>query len=538
MAKLAIKSENQSQLMVLPPSYDELVPANHPVRVVNGIVDLIDMGDILKTYKGGGNSCFNPRTMLKVLIFAYLNNIHSSRRIERQLRENVLYMWLSGGTRPDFRTINMFRSKRLKGGIESVFVQVVELLHKHGFVTLDVQYIDGTKIESVANKYTFVWKKSVKGYDAKLKAKTHALLEQIEGRIDFDKVDAEPPCESADDFQSRVDMIKEELENRNASKKERKAVERIESKNIQKMREYEEKLSKMENRNSYSKTDQDATFMRMKEDAMKNGQLKPGYNVQISTENQFITHYAVYQRPTDTMTLIPYLELFEKRYGLRSGTVVADSGYGSEQNYEWMFNAGMTPYVKYNYFHKEQKAKYRNNPFLSANFYHNAAGNYYVCPMGQHMEFLRTERRKSDAGYISTVSIYKAGRCAGCPLRSSCHKSKNDRRIEVNHNLNRYKGMARELLNSEEGLYHRGKRPVEPEAVFGHIKECGNFRRFRLKGLTGAEIEFGLKAIAHNMRKLAKIGFHALFFDVFCVKGVVLVVNRKPYRYGEVKLVA
>ena len=103
----------------------------------------------------------------------------------------------------------------------------------------------------------------------------------------------------------------------------------------------------------------------------------------------------------------------------------------------------MNPYVKYNYFHKEQKAKYRNNPFISANFYHNAAGNYYVCPMGQHMEFLRTERRKSDAGYISTVSIYKAVRCAGCPLRRSCHKSTSDRRIEVNHMINRYKGTQR-----------------------------------------------------------------------------------------------
>ena len=131
MAKLAIKSENQSQLMLLPPSYGELVPTDHPVRVINSIIDRIDITDILKTYKGGGNSCFNPKTMLKLLIFAYLNNIHSSRKIEQQLKENVLYMWLGGCIRPDFRTINLFRSKRLKDSFSGIFTQVVELLHEY-----------------------------------------------------------------------------------------------------------------------------------------------------------------------------------------------------------------------------------------------------------------------------------------------------------------------------------------------------------------------------------------------------------------------
>ena len=141
----------------------------------------------------------------------------------------------------------------------------------------------------------------------------------------------------------------------------------------------------------------------------------PGYNIQIATENQFITHYNIYQRPTDILTLIPFLEQFKARYNRQSSIIVADSGYGSEQNYEWMFNAGITPFVKYNYFHKEQKRAYKNNPFLSANFYYNPVDNYYVCPMGQHLEFIRKEKRKTDAGYISTVSIYKAEKLKKCP---------------------------------------------------------------------------------------------------------------------------
>lgn len=213
------------------------------------------------------------------------------------------------------------------------------------------------------------------------------------------------------------------------------------------MDKYARDLAIMEDRNSYSKTDHDATFMRMKENAMLNGQLKPGYNVQISTENQFIT----YQRPGDTLTLIPYMETFKDRYGKQSSVIVADSGYGSEQNYKYMFGENLTPYVKYNMFHKEQKRKYRNNPFLPANMYYNRKQNYYVCPMGQHLEFIRQERRVSESGYESTLSLYPDWRCSGCPLRGGCHKSKRNRQIEVNHHLNALEQAAYDLLMSEAG---------------------------------------------------------------------------------------
>ena len=242
--------------------------------------------------------------------------------------------------------------------------------------------------------------------------------------------------------------------------------------------------------------------MRMKEDAMKNGQLKPAYNIQIATENQFITNYAVYHRPTDTLTLIPFLESFEKRYGRQSRVVVADLGYGTEQNYEYLFGHNLLPYVKYNIFHQEQKRRYKKNAFLVQNLFYNPKGNYYVCPMGQHLSFIREEKRKSDEGYISHVSIYRAAKCMGCPLRGLCNKAKGNRQIEVNHTLNRYKEKIRYLLSSEEGIFHRKKRPIEPEAVFVDIKEAGKFRRLRLRGVTGASIEFGLKAIAHNIKKI------------------------------------
>ena len=516
MAKLAIKSDNRKQNLLLPPSLDELVPENHMVRVVDAVIDRLDISDILSTYRGGGNSAFNPKMMLKVLVFAYLSNVYSSRRIEELLKRDIYFMWLAGMKRPDFRTINYYRGKRLKEGFDAVFTQVVRLLHEEGFVSLKVQYIDGTKIESVANKYTFVWRGSVEKYDARLKAKTEALLRQIEQNHAIENQENPAPEElTAEEVAERVERIREKVDADNLSKEERKALKQIETDSVPRMNRYKEQLETMGSRNSYSKTDPDATFMRMKEDAMLNGQLKPGYNVQISTENQFITNFGIYQRPTDTLTMISYLESFKARYGMQSEEIVADSGYGSEENYEYMFSNGMTPYVKYNMFHVEQRRGYRNNPFRVSNLFYNPDDDFYVCPMGQKLKFIRQGKRYTASGYQQTVSVYRASRCEGCPLRGQCHKSKRDRQIEVNHTLDDYKARARELLTSEQGIKHRSNRPIEPEAVFGQIKECGRFRRLRLKGLTGAKIDFGLKALAHNLRKLAQSWAKSSFFDKF-----------------------
>lgn len=530
MAKLAIKSDNRKQNLLLPPSLDELVPENHMVRVVDAVIDRLDISDILSTYRGGGNSAFNPKMMLKVLVFAYLSNVYSSRRIEELLRRDIYFMWLAGMKRPDFRTINYYRGKRLKEGFDTVFTQVVRLLHEEGFVSLKVQYIDGTKIESVANKYTFVWRGSVEKYDARLKAKTEALLRQIEQNHAIENQENPVPEElTAEEVTKRVERIKEKVDADNLGKEERKALKQIETDSVPRMNRYREQLETMGSRNSYSKTDPDATFMRMKEDAMLNGQLKPGYNIQISTENQFITNFGIYQRPTDTLTMISYLESFKARYGMQSEEIVADSGYGSEENYEYMFSNGMTPYVKYNMFHVEQRRGYRNNPFRVSNLFYNPDDDFYVCPMGQKLKFIRQEKRYTASGYQQTVSVYRAGRCEGCPLRGQCHKSKRDRQIEVNHTLDDYKARARELLTSEQGIKHRSNRPIEPEAVFGQIKECGRFRRLRLKGLTGAKIDFGLKALAHNLRKLAQAWAKSSFFDKFLSSGTAKQLYTSPY---------
>ena len=502
MAKIVYKSYNPNDNLLLPPCLGDYLPENHKARVVSAIIDRLDISEIEKGYKGGGTSSYNPRMLLKVIVYAYLNNVYSGRQMEKLLVENIAYMWLSGMQRPDFRTINIFRSKRLAGKFDGIFTQIVRLLNEEGLVSLKVQYIDGTKIESAANKYTFVWKGSTEKNKARLEAGVKSVLETAEKALNIENADEEQEL-TADDMARRAENILNKMDGEGISdRKMRKAVEKVRTEKAPKMRGYEEKLEILGNRNSYSKTDSDATFMRMKEDAMNNGQTKPGYNIQISTENQYITNYGIFWRPTDQGTLIPFLESFKERYGRQSGEVCADSGYGSEQNYEYMFGEGITPYVKYNMFHAEDKRKRRENPFLVPNLYYNAEEDYYVCPMGQHMEHTADVTVVSDLGYESRISKYRAQNCTGCPLRGLCYKGAADRRvIEVNHKNNAYRTEVKRLLTSERGLYHRSNRPIEPEAVFGDIKFNHGFKRFRLKSNDKVKVEFGLVALAHNLRK-------------------------------------
>jgi transposase len=507
--KVQFKALPSKSPVLFPENIFDKIPQNHPVRLVDEVVDSLDIDHIIKQYKGGGTTSFHPRMMIKVLFYAYLSNVYSCRKIEKALQENIHFMWLSRNSLPDYRTINYFRGKRLKGHIQKLFADVVRLLHELQYVSLNVQYIDGTKIESASNRYSFVWKGSVEKNKAKLETKIQSVLCDIESQIkqdqsDLNKDQTPKPIDSKELKAKVTQLNKAIMERKDVSKQTAKSFKKLEEEHLPRLEKYDQQLETLGNRNSYSKTDEDATFMRLKNDHMQNGQLKPAYNTQISTEEQFITHYSIHQTPGDTTTLEKHLDSFEQQYHIQSKEVVADAGYGSEQNYEMMEEKGITAYVKYNYFHKEQKRTQKNNPFLVQNLYYNEQNDFFVCPMGQRIKHVGKGKRISSNGYEAEVHYYQAARCEGCPMRGMCHKAKGNKRIEVNHNLNRHKQKARETLHSEKGLYHRSKRPIEVEAVFGQMKSNNKFTRFTLKSLEGVDIEFGLMALAHNLRKLAK----------------------------------
>lgn len=510
--KLHFRPYNPKQTLLFPERLDKDIADHDPVRVIDSVIDELKLGLFKKLYKETGRCPYHPKMMLKVILYGYMNNLYSCRKIESALKRDVHFIWLAGYEQPDHNTINRFRN-RVKEEINEVFTQLVLLLAAKGYISLDVEYIDGTKIESKANKYTFVWRKTTETNRTKLIEKIKMLLGQIDECIAQENVnEPEPQSITPTELRTLADELNATLkESKPATKEERKAINEKKKQikqlkeHADKLAEYDDKIEKLGDRNSYSKTDEDATFMRMKEDAMNNGQTKPGYNLQISAENQFITDFALFPNPTDTLTMIPFFHSFHERYGHLPSVAVADSGYGSEENYRFMEESGIDAYVKYNRFHIEHRPRYSPNPFHSDNFYHNEKEDYYVCPMGQHMERIGTRHCKTASGYISENARYRAQNCEGCPLRCLCYKSKKPQRvIEVNHRLKEYKRKAAERLTSEEGLRHRGRRCIEPEAVFGQMKANMNYKRFRHMGKDKVTMDFTFFAIAFNVKKMAQ----------------------------------
>ena len=500
------KDYHRDQLMLLPPSLDELIGDHHPVRLVNSVIDKVNTEALERKYKGGGSSSYHPKMLLKVLVYGYLSNVYSSRKLEAALQENIHFMWISGMSRPDHNTLARFRSERLKDDLKVIFAQVVELLVEEGMVSIKELYTDGTKIEANANRYSFVWGKAIKTSKERIGRQLEELWEYTQKlaeeelstapEVDFKAIDANKVEETV----ARIDRA---LSGKQVSKKVRQKLNYAKKNWPGKLREYEQKQAILQDRNSYSKTDQCATFMRMKDDHMLNGQLKPAYNWQVSTSSQFIVNTTLHQTTTDTQTLKPHLEQFKQLYKTKPEAICADAGYGSEENYAYLQEEQIGAYVKYNYFHKEQSRKWQQDPFRSENFHYDGQSDKLYCPMGQPMDKIGEQKRQTTTGFEQTHSLYRAKNCGGCPLRPQCHKADGNRTVQINHALRKLKERARENLLSGEGLRHRAQRPADVEATFGIIKHNKGFKRFNLRGLEKVEIETLLISIAHNIYKMA-----------------------------------
>ncbi|HOP31613.1 MAG TPA: IS1182 family transposase [Spirochaetota bacterium] len=505
------KEYNQDQMWLFPPSIDELIPQNHIVRTVNTAINGMDLSHILRSYKGGGTSSYHPQMLLKVLIYAYTQKIYSSRNIAKALRENINFMWISGNNRPDFRTINRFRSIILKENIEKIFSSVLELLFEKGFVKFENYFLDGTKIEANANKYTFVWGKSTKHYKERLQKQVSELLDKIDvindkenkeyGDSDLEEL-GEGVEVTAEDLEKTIRRINEGLSENETDDEVEQDLKKMEKEMLPRLKKYEDYEKILGKRNSFSKTDHDATFMRMKDDPMKNGHLKAGYNVQIGTENQFILGYSIHQKPGDTTTFIPHMNKLEEMAGKLPENIIADAGYGSEENYAFIESHNLGNYVKYPNFHREQRRKFREEIFRVENLPYDPASDEFTCPAGKKLRYTDDKVRITDNGYIQKNRIYTSEDCRWCRKRKACHKSRHNRRIEINPTLIGFKKKVSANLKSEQGLLLRSKRPVEVESVFGHIKHNRGFKKFMLRGIDNVSTEWGLISIAHNLFKM------------------------------------
>ncbi|GHU82838.1 transposase [Spirochaetia bacterium] len=506
--KIVYKSYEQDQAYLIPPSAEELIPENHLVRLVSEVVDEMGIAQILMKYRvGGGASRYHPAMMTKLFVYGYMTKVCSSRMLAKAVRENVMFMWLAGGQRPDFRTLNEFRGKILKEVMEEIFVTAVKMLKAKGYIKLEHYFVDGTKIESASGRYTFVWKKSVEKNDKKLDEKLRAYIRMADdiwedenqeyGKGDLEELGGKEGYTSKD-VKELAGILRERIEHLEAAgeeegkKKLKRDLKVVETDYLVRKKKYEKVKRICGKRNSYSKTDPDATFMRMKEDHMGNGQLKPGYNVQIGTENGFVTGYDIFPNPTDTRTLKPHLKRQKKRFGMSPKAVIADAGYGSEENYQYLENRKSAAVIKYAMFQKEQTRKWKADIWKVDNWRYDAEGKYYVCPNGKHLTFRETRKRRTDAGYPITIEKYECESCKYCRMKKLCTKAKGNRRIERNENWLRLRAQARKTLEEEPYRTLRKQRAVEVETVFGQIKGNQGFRRFLLRGTAKVSAEWGL----------------------------------------------
>lgn len=513
-----------NQAALLPPSYEEVIPPNHLVRVVNEAVEKADVSALLAQYKGGGTSSYHPKMLLKVLVYAYAERIYSSRRIAKALRENIHFMWMSGENRPDFRTINDFRGSRMKGVIEKVFTAVLEYLVETGHVKLEHYFLDGTKIEADANKHKLVWAKRRENYHRRVQEQIKELLEQIE------RANAEEQDEYRDDdleelggsgrddvhserLKKKIDELNQRLRDQTRSKKDsrsaHKAMKKLAEDCLVRLEKYEQQEEMLKGRSSYSKTDPDASCMRMKEDrGAEKPWPKPAYNVQMGTENQFVVGFSVHGRAGDTACFIPHLEGVRTHLGRLPQNVVTDAGYGSEENYAYLGQHSLGNFVKYNTFyqdthHYRKPEIIRKHQFRAEIFGYDSDKDEFICPAHHRLRFQYASRYTTDNGYVTERRHYECDRCSQCPFKPQCTKAKGNRKIKISFRLLEYRYQARANLTSERGQRLRAKRSTEVETVFGLIKQNLAFRRFHLRGLEKVKTEWGLVSIAHNMRKLA-----------------------------------
>ncbi len=550
-SKPKFKEYNQGQIRLLPLNIEEMIPEKHLVRVVNATIEKLNISVLIETYKGGGSSAYHPIMMIKILLYAYCMKIYSSRSIEKELKENINYMWVSGNNKPDFRTINNFRSGRLKDVIEDLFGSMLIMLVEGKYIDLKKYFVDGTKLHADANKNSYVWKSNTGRYKEGIQKKVKELFKQIDAiNITEDKEYGEKNLEelgeqseiSSEQIKQTVEKLKKVLEEKqeeqkvksiqkkksteknegndnngqNESKKHDGNVECSEEMNSQKLKELKQvvkqiekavpKLSKYESqeqilgeRKSYSKTDQDATFFRM-----KNGELLAGYNVIIGTENQIIVNYSIHQKSSESDQFISHMGKYYQYYNAYPELVVGDATYGNEENYTFLENKTIESYLKYNTFHYEKTKGYLENKFQRENFSYDKQTDSYECPNGNKLIFKEEIQKKTLTGFEQTARVYKSESCKGCKFKRECKKKcRGNKKITVNNNNDRLRAQARANLTSEKGIELRKQRNVDVETCFGDIKYNQNYRRFRLRGQQKVNIEFGLLSMAHNIRKIA-----------------------------------
>ena len=501
----------------LPLDIDYMIPVNDSVRLLSQFIEEMDLKDLYSTYSRIRENQVSPRTLLKIMIYGYMNRLYSSRDIENACHRDINFMFLlEGASAPDHSTFARFRSIHFAPCAEKILAKMTNFLYDIGEISGESIFIDGTKIEAYANKYTFVWKKAITKNMAKLLIKIADLVQECEElygiRLVYKNV---VKMKHVKKLRKKLYAIKklEGIEFVHGCGKRKsplqKSIEKLEE-YLSKFKEYNKKVYTCGSRNSYSKTDVDATFMRMKEDAMKNGQLKPAYNVQHGVDAEYISWLTVGPQPTDTTTLIPFLKSMEENLNFKYLKIVADSGYESEENYSFIEENKQLAFIKPANYEISKTRKFKNDISKIDNMIYDAENDCYTCRNGKHLKVAGTKIKKSKTGYKSEKTIYISEDCSNCPHKSKCIKGNNSKtpleertkKFETSKKFNHQRKEDLERIITDEGCLLRMNRSIQAEGSFAQVKQDMNFRRFMCRGQKNVLAESILLAMAHNINKL------------------------------------
>jgi transposase len=500
-------SKNGSCIQLALPIFTEtLIPVDDSVRLIDQVLEEINYRELYLTYSSEGrNPAVSPKTLFKIMVYAYSQHIYSSREIEKACKLNLAFIYLLKGEKaPDHSTIARFRREHLTSCVEGLLTQLVKLLAEADEIHFENLFIDGTKIEANANKYTFVWKGFIEKSEAKLQEKATKYLMK---ELGFTKLPEYISAEYLQKVLSDLVLIADHQDTKfvyGSGKRKTDIQRQIETIEDFKTRQdkYEEARSTFKGRNSYSKTDKDATFMHMKEDYMRNGQLKPGYNIQAAVESEYIVGIDVSAERSDTRTLIPFLEKLEANYGRRFDNLIADAGYESEENYDYLNRKDITPYIKPSNYEYSKTRKFQKEMEFRLAMKYDETKDEYTCKGGRNLSFVSTQTKKGFSGYTSIAKIYRCESCEGCPYYGKCYKGNYSKKIQVSERFDYFREESRKNIVSEKGIQLRINRSIQAEGVFGITKQDYGFKRFLMRGAENVRTEYLILAIAFDLNKL------------------------------------
>lgn len=530
MADPIFKKYDPNQPTFLPPSLDELLADNHMVRFVNHVIDQMDLDPIMETYQGGGTSSYHPQMMLKILIFGYVERIHSCRAIAKAVREQIPFMWLAAGHCPDFRTINHFRKHRLpEGGIKGVFTQVVQMLVELGLVDLTDYTVDGTTLEANARRHSAVWAKNTARYKQLAIERIEEYFDQIQQLADLEAdqwateqapEEEHAPRWTASDVQQAARQAEQALNRREKQleqaesqgkndedsdgktmKKQRKDLAKARTRlrwitdtEHPKLTRYEAQKQILGDRNSYSLTDPDATFMRLKDQSPFDKLLAPAYNLQMGTQNQYVLGYSLHSNAADKVNLDDHLETLS----FRPDWLCADGGYSSLYNFEHLDELGITAVIKAPTNHQKPV------PYSRYAMEYNPKLDEYRCPQDRRMPLKETKSYEygPDKQRSTSTRVYQCTDCSGCPVKADCTYGDGNRTIQFTTALEYWKQVMARRMSDGKGKKLSRYRGMAIESVFGLLKANDGLNRLVMRGYRMAGVEVGLKSIAHNIRKM------------------------------------